>query len=333
MTRRQTKNVTGIKRISGISAHDAWVGYVCVKCAFRNIIQIGDSLLPAGKAFEEDEWKCERCGFVHSRKSGLPTKGLDNKPLPFAGWDKSLVLPGSLAAERFWRAFFRIAVGNKDHYWKQCGTCGRIQPSFAFDRHGGWGPLEKQMECRSCKAVINTKLNPLRTAQQLYESSRRRRIAELLLEGEGEEVDIKDLFKRFDSKCFKTGVPLNIKNRKSWEIDHILPSTYLYPLSRENAALLSQGANGNKRDKWPSDFYTNEELIKLAKIVGADLSLLSSKSPKVNLKIDVNKCVGRLLTTRSATDLSKRIEDIKTLLKDRNLVDQLSKKNKKLLGY
>ena len=109
-------------------------------------------------------------------------------------------------------------------------------------------------------------LNPRRTKEQLHESAVRRRIADLFLEGENEPVDFQDLFKRFDSRCFKTKEPLDINKRDTWAIDHILPSKYLYPLKKENAALLSRGANENKRDKWPYKFFTNNESIELARI-------------------------------------------------------------------
>lgn len=307
--------------------------YVCVRCHKVNLVCLGENLLSEEKAYQEAEWKCEHCVFTHSRQSGLPSERKDGDLLPFASWAEDYKLPGSIYIERFWRAFFRIAVADKYNYWKQCNTCGRILPASAFDRHVGWGPLEKQMECRSCKATINTRLNPLRTKQQLHESSSKRRAAELLLEGENEAVNIGELFERFESRCFKTGVLLNKDDRKSWAIDHILPSRWLYPLSSQNAALLSAKANGAKSDKWPSDFYTNEELIRLAQLTGADLSLISKNEPILNPKIDVDACVTRLLTVRSATDLSKRIDDIKKLLSGYGLVDRLSDTNKRLLGY
>ena len=101
-------------------------------------------------------------------------------------------------------------------------------------------PLERQMECRACKAVINAKLNPKRTKRQLHEASVRRRVADLLLEGENETIDPKALFKRFGGKCFKSGKKLDIAKRRMWAIDHILPSKFLYPLTTANAALLSR---------------------------------------------------------------------------------------------
>jgi CRISPR/Cas system Type II protein with McrA/HNH and RuvC-like nuclease domain len=189
------------------------------------------------------------------------------------------------------------------------------------------------MECRSCKGAINAVLNPKRTKEQLHESAVRRRIADLFLEEENESIDFQDLFDRFDSRCFKTKEPLDINQRETWAIDHILPSKYLYPLKRENAALLSRNANENKRDKWPSKFYTNSELIELARISGANIDLISNKLPIMNHNIDVNRGVERYLQVREKSDLPKRIKEIKKILLVYELVDNLSLENKKLLGF
>lgn len=309
------------------------MSFVCVRCTALNFVNVGSKLLTPAEAYETQSWKCESCGFIHSKASPLPLKDKCGKKLPFAHWDTAITTEGSLAAQRFWKAFFNVSTEARDAYWKQCNTCGRKLPARAFSGHSGWGPLEKQMECRSCKAVINTNLNPKRTKQQLHESSARRRVADLLLVGENERLDIKELFERFDSKCFKTGKKLNIKDRKSWAIDHVLPSRWLYPLSIKNAALLSKEANDNKRDKWPSEFYTNNELKKLAVTIGANLELISRKTPIVNDQIDVDACVSRMLTVRSATDITKRLKELKKLLEDYDLVQYLSERNKKLLGY
>ena len=153
------------------------------------------------------------------------------------------------------------------------------------------------------------------------------------MEEENEPIDFQDLFDRFDSRCFKTKEPLDINKRDTWAIDHILPSKYLYPLRRENAALLSKNANENKRDKWPSKFYTNNELIELARITGANIDLISNKLPIMNHNIDVNKGVERYLQVREKSDLPKRIKEIKKILLVYELVDNLSLENKKLLGF
>jgi len=333
MVRRQSKNRTNIKRLSGIPYHDAWVFFTCIRCSHQNYLKIGKKLLSPQEAYENALWKCNKCGFIHSKNSDLPEKDPAGKSLPFKSWGERLTSHKSVAAQRFWKSFFATATEYRNSYWKQCNTCGRILPFAAFSGHQGWGPLERQMECRSCKSVINAKLNPKRTKEQLHESGIKRRVADLLLQGENEKISFKELFERFDSRCFKTGKALNIDERESWAIDHILPSKYLYPLTKENAALLSREANENKRDRWPSDFYTNDELKQLARITGANLTLISSKKPLVNKNIDVDKCVSRMLNVRSATDLSKRIKDLKKLLKDYNLINKLSKQNKRFLGF
>lgn len=188
------------------------------------------------------------------------------------------------------------------------------------------------MECRSCKGAINAVLNPKRTQQQLYESSIRRRIADLFVESENKPIDIKDLFKRFDGKCFKTKRILDFRKRSTWAIDHILPSKWLYPLNKENAALLCREANNNKREKWPSQCYTNNELIELSKITGADLSILSSATPIINPNINVNNCVTNYLKVRENSNLKKRVTELKQTLLKYKLISKLSPKNKKLLG-
>jgi hypothetical protein len=323
MARRKTKNRTGLDRIEGIRVHNAWVGFVCLNCSELNVLDIGTKLLDPQATFETAEWPCKKCGYLHNR----------NSDLPFNNWPDEFTGHKSVRAAGFWLGFFRIATEHPESYWKQCNACGRILPFGAFSKHAGWGVLERQMECRSCKGAINAVLNPRRTRQQLHESSARRRIADLLLEGENERLSLENLFVRFGHKCFKTKKPLKIGDRKSWAIDHILPSKFLYPLSIENAALLSTEANNAKRDRWPSKFYTNNELIELSKLTGADLNLLASRTPVVNPNIDVNACVSRFLKVREHANLAKRLRDLKKLLAANNLVGKLSKENMKMLGF
>jgi hypothetical protein len=295
MPRRKSVNRTGINRLENISVHDAWVAYICIHCLSINYVRIGQTLLRPTEAFEECVWVCKNCDFIHSKESDLP----------FINWDDELKDAESKPAEYFWRGFFRSATEHPESYWKQCNVCRRVLPFSAFSRHVGWGPLERQMECRACKGAINAVLNPKRTSQQLHEASVRRRIADLLLETENEPVNI----------------------------EHILPSKWLYPLSRSNAALLSREANENKRDKWPSEFYTNSELIELARLTGADLSLLTSGTPVVNTGIDVNRGVARYLQVREQSNLNKRVREIKKIIRFYGLESHLNDENQRLLGF
>jgi hypothetical protein len=323
MARRSSVNETGIKRLEGVLYHDVWIAYTCVSCKSINHIHIGQKLLSPKEAIEISVWKCVNCGYIHSKESDLP----------FTNWEDEYLDNESTTALRFWEGFFRVATEHPESYWKQCNVCGRVLPFNEFSKHSGWGPLERQMECRSCKGAINAILNPKRSKEQMHESSVRRRIADLFIDEENETINIKDLFRRFGGKCFKTKKVLNINDRASWAIDHILPSKFLYPLRKENAALLSKEANNNKRDRWPSKFYTNNELIDLAKITGADLKLISKKEPVINKKINVNKGVERYLQVREKSDLPKRIKEIRKILQICDLLENLSEVNKQLLGF
>jgi len=322
MVRRETKNITGISRVSGIPYHEAWVTFNCVNCKEINHVLIGKQLITPVLAYQDSVWKCDKCNFIHSKESDLP----------FDNWEDNYIDADSSSTQRFWQGFFRISTEKPESYWKQCNVCARILPFSAFDKHKNWGPLERQMECRGCKAAINAILNPKRTKEQLHESSVRRRIADLFLEGQNESINQNDLFKRFSNQCFKTKISLDINDRSSWAIDHILPSKWLYPLTIENAALLSKEANENKSEKWPSKFYTNKELVALAKITGANLELLSSKKPIRNEDIDVNRGVDRYLEVREQSDLNKKIMEMKKILQVYDLIEKLNSKNRKILG-
>jgi len=327
MTRRKSVNKTGISHISDVRNNDIWVSYTCVNCGEVNLEDIGLHVITADEAYEKCCWKCKHCGYVHSKSSDLPEK--------LTNWDEAYRKHDSLTCERFWRSFFFLSTASQENYWKQCATCGRVLPAASFGKHKGWSELEKQQECKSCKAAINAIGNPKRTKEQLHEGSASRRIGDLMSPDPNFKPysDIEDLFKRFDSKCFKTGVKLDIYDREKWEIDHILPSAFFYPLTKENAALLSKEANGSKRAQWPSEVYSNEELVELARITGADLSLLTRKTPVYNKDIDPNLAVKRYIDkARSQSDLAKRVEELKKVLTKAGLIDLLSDENKKILG-
>jgi hypothetical protein len=129
MTRRETKNITGLTRIEGIPYHDAWVGFICLSCGLLNNIRIGLQLLDPKTTYETAEWKCSKCGYLHSKDSDLP----------FENWSEDFTVAESIKAQRFWEAFFRISTEHPESYWKQCNACGRILPFAAFSKRSGWG--------------------------------------------------------------------------------------------------------------------------------------------------------------------------------------------------
>ena len=328
MVRRKVVNKNGIDRLPNISSDDIWVSYTCVSCGKINFINVGREFPNTTELIENAEWKCSNCDYIHSSSSNLPDS--------WSNWNEELTDADSLSCQRFWKNFFIIATENKESYWKQCKTCGRILPASNFSGHKDWGVLEKQLECRCCKASINAIGNPRRTSEQHRESASKRRLGDLLASVAEENVgkiDIEDLFHRFNNKCFKTGKVLNIADSKTWHIDHILPSKYFYPLTKDNACLLSAEANENKKAKWPSEYYTPKELIELSEITGANIELLSSPTPIYNTNIDVDSAVEKYLNIRNNTTLAKRIKELKKFISDNNLIDKLSDGNKKRLGF
>jgi len=154
-----------------------------------------------------------------------------------------------------------------------------------------------QLECRFCKKFeVNGALNPQRTAGQMKEDGARRRHFELLLEYlfEGSPQlryknkygrDLaKDIWEKFDQKCFKCGKEVFIDSSNlegSYNLDHTRPLALLWPLD-ETATCLCKGCNSAKRDRPPSDFYTDEELKKLSKITGISLKDLKDPQPNVD---------------------------------------------------
>ena len=97
--------------------------------------------------------------------------------------------------------------------------------------------------------------------------------------------------------------------------------------------MLSSEANSNKRDRWPSEFYTPQELVELAKITGADLSLLSSPVPIINTHINVNRGVDRYLNVRNSNaDIPKRIIELKKVIRQYSLEGLLDDEHRSILG-
>jgi len=79
---------------------------------------------------------------------------------------------------------------------------------------------------------------------------------------------------KFGEKCFRCGSTENIA------IDHILPLHRFFAKILRNIIPLCNVCNSSKQHKWPSEFYTESELIRLAKVSGYSLSKL--KNPTYN---------------------------------------------------
>jgi hypothetical protein len=202
--------------------------------------------------------------------------------------------------------FLPININNELHHLAFTNHCKARRPC----KHAGFGKILKdgnedesiqleygfQLECRFCKKFeVNGALNPQRTSGQMKEDGARRRHFELLLdhlyEGSpqlryknafGRDL-AQDIWIKFDRKCFKCKADVSLyasKLENSYNLDHTRPLSLLWPLD-ETATCLCKSCNSAKRDRYPSDFYTPDELRELSKITG--ISMAELKSPKPNL--------------------------------------------------
>jgi len=145
-----------------------------------------------------------------------------------------------------------------------------------------------QLECKACKKFfVNMPLNPQRNAQQFKEDGLRRRAIEVLINKLLNrnlihfEYEIKNkrefseyIWNKFEKKCFKCKKTLDISEMN---LDHTMPLAYLYRLD-ETATCLCSNHNSQKRDHFPINYYTEDELIELSEITGLDMEVLHSKS-------------------------------------------------------
>jgi len=144
-----------------------------------------------------------------------------------------------------------------------------------------------QLECRYCKKFeVNAAHNPKRTTAQMKEDGARRRAFELLIQsllGVSEQLAFRtrtglelsdEVLKRFDGRCFKCSTQLG----QGWHLDHTRPLALLWPLDQTATALCGD-CNSKKRDRPPSEFYSIDEIKRLAAIVGLSENTLRNPAP------------------------------------------------------
>ena len=140
-----------------------------------------------------------------------------------------------------------------------------------------------QLECRACKKFyVNEPLNPMRDAQQHREDSIRRRAIEVLVnnllgtntihnEFKAKGIDfVPYILDKFNHRCFKCGLEVD---ETTMDLDHTMPLAYLYRLDN-TATCLCKSCNSKKHDHFPSDYYSESELIELGKITGLSMEIL-----------------------------------------------------------
>lgn len=172
---------------------------------------------------------------------------------------------------------------------KKCSYCGRNLPldmkrlgALSFHKHNA-KLTNHQNECRACKKWrINNSFNPLRTTDQLHESSAITRERKLLLREPEILQAIKkrtgaglksQVWERFSRRCFYCGTPLKLGQV---QLDHTRPLAYLWPIDK-HATCLCATHNNEKKEKFPVDFYTDKQLRALSRICGLSYEELCKK--------------------------------------------------------
>lgn len=250
MARRIARNQTGLVGTGKVNYQKIYRVFDCFNPECDHFFILEEDKIGGDKP-EDLEFVCPKCGFVHNISIDASYQG----------------------------GYFEKFL-EKTPQWKYCRVCENLKPLDTFDRHARM-PSGHQMECKVCKWVINARLNPKRTRDQLREGGEGRRLLEVFRGEEKIKLDEDGLKKSFDNKCFKCGVDLSGSSRGEYHIDHVLPAKYLWRLE-DAMALLCKKCNLEKRDSWPSQFYSHSQLKDLSLRTGISYEIVASELPRIN---------------------------------------------------
>lgn len=257
-TKVERKNVDRPDHVKG-KGDIVFKHFQCLNATCTNFISL--NAVDLGEDYEFD-FRCPSCNFHF--KSSFEHKLFDYDVV----WldDDSTFSQGE------------FGVSHKDYVarapcYKYCIVCYALKPVEAFDRHGSRAS-GRQGECRLCKQRYNTLKNATRITDQHREAAQKRRLY-LSLSGEG-RIDSDAIHQRFGFRCFKCDADLSGDIPASERpLDHTLPVRLLWPMTTETATLLCRTHNGEKSGKWPSEYYTDAELKRLAVITGVSYETLA----------------------------------------------------------
>lgn len=186
--------------------------------------------------------------------------------------------------------FRAYEIRNKDRLTSEDLSGLKIEENRVISYYG------HQLECKACKKFfVNAPLNPQRNAQQFKEDGLRRRAIEVLVnilldknlvhfeyERKTKKEFSKYIWEKFDKRCFKCGPDSEPIELENMALDHTMPLAYLYRLD-ESATCLCSSHNSQKRDHFPVDYYSEDELVRLSEITGLSLKELHKK--EINQKV------------------------------------------------
>ena len=247
-----------------------------------------------GDISEFFEIECPTCRFTHGY--GEESKFYDYELHDLR--DNSILQKGTFSISH-------DAYVDEAKEFKYCIICNTLKPLGLFHQHSA-RKSGRQGECRLCKKVYNTITNPTRTIDQHREAAQKRRLYMDL--ADGGKIESRRIYDRFGYKCFKCGKDLSqdIQEQslqRSGNLDHTLPAKYLWPLTTDNATLLCYQHNGEKSGKWPSEFYTAQELRKLVALTGIQYEILAGAAyynPAAVSKLHRSEFVDALLAKYAA---------------------------------
>jgi hypothetical protein len=278
MPRRRTVHTTGIRGTGAVDYTIVWRVFECFRPGCDQLMKMSEDDIKRLKSEGEPVMmECQKCKYVNQEEV-------------------------ILRASR----------------WKYCRVCEWLQPLENFHRHKPTSSSfrsGRQLECATCKnLLINPTLNPLRTSDQFRESSQRRRLYKLV-SGEIGKINGRQVFEKFEGRCFNCGKNLHYREKgvREWTLDHTLPVKYLWPVTTQTATLLCNECNNLKHEKWPSEFYNKNKLRELSVLTGIPFDLLEGK-PQLN-----PEAVNRILANvdQFIKDWIPYPEEIKTI---RNLI-------------
>lgn len=261
-----------------------FIGFQCLNSECREFIfirkeEIGDDY----------ELVCPRCEMVV--RSGDSTQFYEYKLLDQRD--------GSIEEEGTFRTLHDEYIAEAQEY-KYCIICNTIKPLDLFDRHGSRNS-GRQGECRLCKRTYNAIKNKTRLTDQHREAAQKRRMYMDL--SDSRTIDSEAVRRRFGHRCFKCNRDLRHSEARERPLDHTLPAVYLWPMTTENATLLCREHNGEKSGSWPSAFYTENELRRLAVFTGIDYETLAGPAhynPEAIERLRVPEQVDQLLVKYAA---------------------------------
>lgn len=259
-TKIKKSNFTRPEHVTGMGDR-LFRGFQCLNVECTNFLFVPEEAIGLDFAIE-----CPACRFVH--KAAETTKVYDYELVDERDGQTIESGPFEILHDDY------IAEAEQ---FKYCIVCGALKPVGLFDVHRS-RRSGRQGECNLCKQVYNSIKNQTRLVEQHREASQRRRLYTQF--EDPSKLSIETIYKRFGHRCFKCNIDLSGDldaeiTKKLGNLDHTLPVFYLWPLTTDNATLLCHRHNGEKAEKWPSAFYSDAELRRLAALTGIEYRVLA----------------------------------------------------------